>query len=258
MTPPIDVAASLARVRVVLVSTTNSGNIGATARAMRVMGLSDLVLVDPVDHLCLEAVARSAGNAELLRSATVVDTLAEAVADCSLVLGASRRARFVGPLTFTARQAGVHAAQTPLDQRIAVVFGQERAGLTNEQLARCGARLAIPTAEDYGSLNLAAAVQIACYELRMGHLSGDDATPAPVTPSAPGPPAPRAELEGFFTHLHEALVTVGFTDPTSAAHALSFERIRQLYQRAGLTQEEIHLLRGIQSRTLVAAAKSGD
>ncbi len=249
---------SLARVRVVLCEPSSAGNIGATARALRVMGLGDLALVNPVDHLHWEAVSRSAGSEEFLRRATVTETLQEAVADCTVVLGVSRRQRVHEGPPISAREAAAHIADLPVEQRVALVFGQERAGLTSEQIACCGGRLYIPVDPDYRSLNLAAAVQVVCYELRMAHLARAPTPEPEALTDKRLAPADRGEIEGLMAHMHEALVAVGYHDPANPAHRHTLERLRQVYERAILTKEEVHLLRGVQARTLAAVARRGD
>ena len=195
---------SLGRIRIVLCEPSSAGNIGASARALRVMGLSDLALVNPVDHLHWEAISRSAGSEDFLKQATVTETLQEAVADCTVVLGVSRRLRVHEGPPVSAHEAASAIADLPLDQRVALVFGQERAGLTSEQMHCCGGRLYIPVNPDYRSLNLSAAVQVVCYELRMVHMARAPAPePEPITDKRLAP-ANRGEVEGLFDHMLEA------------------------------------------------------
>ena len=229
-------------VRIVLVETTHPGNIGASARAMKTMGLSDLALVAPRAFPSEEAAARASGAADLLERARVHDTLEEAVADCAFVVGTSARARGVewpcaDPRTAAARIWDAVEA----GERAAVVFGREQSGLTNEALARCMLHVRIPTDEAFSSLNLAMAVQVLCYELRMTGLARAEHVPAdkPARPRL----ATSAELEHFHEHLERILVDAGFIHED---HPRQLKlKLRRIFQRAGLDKNEIDILRGV-------------
>ncbi len=243
----------LDHIRIVLCAPSHAGNIGAVARAMRCMGLSRLVLVAPAaDHLGPEARARASRADAVLEAAVISPDLASAVADCHLVVGTSSRARTVEAEVLDARRACEAVAARPADQA-AVVFGTERSGLTNEQLAQCHLRTYIPTAPDYRSLNLAAAVQVVAWELRMAHeVSGPGRPPsagAEVTPST------ARELAAFFDHLWQALEAIRFLRPELETAQRVKERLHRMYSRARPDVAELRLLRGIQARTLQAASR---
>lgn len=231
----------LDRVRCVLVGTTHAGNLGASARALKNMGLSDLALVRPeVAPDDPEAVARAAGAADLLARARVLPDLDSAVADCALVAGSSSRRRSLawpelGPREFAAEVAGL-----PAGARAAVVFGPERIGLDNEELARCTHLLVIPAAAEYPSLNLAQAVQLVSWELR-------SAAAQPASPPAPTERGARlathAELEAYYQRLEPVLRASGFLTADNPRHLM--HRLRRLYGRARLDHNEINILHGI-------------
>lgn len=230
----------LTRIRVVLVGTTHPGNIGSAARAMKTMGLSDLVLVDPRQFPAADATALAAGADDVLARARMVSGLAEAIDDCVWVTGTSARQRghSVPPLAPepSARALLEYAQQG----RVALVFGRESSGLTNDELDHCNALVQIPTNPDFSSLNLAAAVQVMAYTCRSMALSlVDQPTPA----HDPDPPATQAELGAMFGHLQRALVAIEFLDPDKPRHLM--RRLRHLYLRAGLTRSEVAILRGI-------------
>jgi TrmH family RNA methyltransferase len=241
-------AARMATVRVVLVATSHPGNIGAVARAMRTMGLSQLHLVTPhADPLCEEALVRASGAERLLRQAVVHDTLDEALAPCGLVLGASARMRNLPWPALGPRQCAQQVARLSTATPVALVFGRERSGLSNAELERCGTLLHIPADPDFSSLNLAAAVQICAYELRTAMLS--EQAPGAVRDE----PATTAALEGFYTHLRRVLVQSGFLQPARPGRVM--RRLRRLLARAGPERTEIDILRGI--LTAVEAAMTG-
>jgi TrmH family RNA methyltransferase len=229
-------------IRVVLTETTHPGNIGASARAMKTMGLADLVLVAPQDFPSAAATARASGADDLLAGAKVVATLADAIADCAYVVGASARLRSLPWPTVDARQCAAKLWRQSRAGRVAVVFGPEHSGLTNEHLARCHELVHIPANPVYSSLNLAMAVQVICYELRMAHPDGagldleieDEARDAPL--------ATAEELEGFHLHLEQIMRRVGFLNPD---HPKQLKlRLRRAFNRARLDQTEINILRG--------------
>ncbi len=227
--------------RFVLVETSHPGNVGATARAMKVMGFAHLVLVRPrfADVLTHEeAIAMSSGATDILAQARVVDTLAEALADSDFAIATAMTPRDFGPPTLKPREGLAElAARSPLP-RLAFVFGSERFGMANEDVYRCHAVASIPTAPDYGSLNLAQAVQLMAYEWRQA-LGG-------FAVSARTPDVKLASLQavqGTLQHWEQALTHIGFLDP--AAPKKLMPRLNQLFNRAELREEEIHILRGI-------------
>ena len=263
------------RVCIVLVEPTHPGNVGAAARAMKAMGLDRLCLVAPRRFPSAEATARAAGADDVLHAARIVGSLDEALADCGFVLGTTARSRRIEWPVFDAhegaRRAVAQAARTP----VAVVFGRESAGLTNAELDRCHALVRIPTAAHFSSLNVAAAVQILVYEMRIAAYGGDAGThgqkagargkgtearrevagahgeSAGKCPSPPSPPATTGELEGFYRHLEATLVEIGYLDP--AAPRFLMRRLRRLFNRSGPDRTEIGILRGI----LTAAVRHG-
>jgi len=233
------------RIRFVLVGTQHPGNMGAAARAMKTMGLSGLVLVAPEKPLDDEAFRRSAGAEDVLGDAPVVATLAEAVADCTLVLGCTARARRVQLeelLPAVAAQRALAKAAEPAE--VAFVFGRERTGLTNEELQLCHLAVHIPSNPDFSSLNLAAAVQVLAYETRMAVLGGIDGA-APADPEFREQPASHAQVEGMFTQLGQALDDIDFHKGRAPESAM--RKLRRLFLRTGLSEQEVRLLRGILS-----------
>ncbi len=230
--------------RFVLVGTSHAGNIGAAARAMKVMGFADLVLVAPrfADVLVHEeAVAMASGAADILVRARVVATLAEALDGVHFACATAMTPRDFGPPTRAPRE--LLAELAPGAQRVAFVFGSERYGLANEDVYRCHACLSIPTHPDYGSLNLAQAVQLLAYDWRQA-LGG-----FPVVPRTPDPTlADAAAVQGLLDHWQRALVHIGHLDPAAPKKLLP--RVNQLLNRAAPTSEEVHLLRGIATSIL--------
>ncbi len=225
-------------VRIVLVDTSHPGNIGAVARAMKNMGLAQLALVRPRDFPSEEARARAAGADDVLESAGVFDTLEEALAGCGFVAGASARLRSLPWPLMTAREAAAKVTAEAAAGTAAVVFGSERVGLSNEDLARCHVLLHIPTSPGFSSLNLAMAVQVVAYEL----LLASDTAPS-LAPTREKPLASAEEMEHFYVHLERALVARGFLNPENPRHLM--RRLRRLFNRAQPDTNEINILRGI-------------
>lgn len=225
-------------IRIVLVGTTHPGNIGATARAMKNMGLRELVLVNPKYFPHDDATARASGAEDLLESATVVSTLEAAIADCCYVAGASARSRTIGWPSMLPRDCALRLVRESEQGPVAVIFGPEKSGLSNDDLDRCHTLLTIPTDPGFSSLNLAMAVQVMSYELRLAQMNpaADDAVRG--TPLATGD-----QLEDFYTHLEEVLTASGFLDPDNPRHLM--RRLRRLFARALPDQNEINILRGI-------------
>lgn len=242
---------SLDAIRIVMIETSLSANIGSAARAMKTMGLSQLFLVNPVEVLSQEAYARSSGARNILESATVVSSLDEAIGDCSLVVGASARSRSLPWPLINPRQAAEKVIGQPQDQTVAILFGRESSGLSNEELARCQYHVHIPANPDYSSLNIAAAIQVIGYELRMAALA--DEAEYQWADIRENPPADQQSLEGYFQHLEQALVDIGYLDPNNPKQLMP--RLRRLYLRSEPDQAEINILRGILKQTLIAAGK---
>lgn len=229
-------------IRFVLVGTQHPGNIGAAARAMKTMGLARLVLVAPEKALDDVAMRRSAGAEDVLGDAPVVATLAEAVADCQLVLGCTARSRRVQLEELLPELAGQRAvAKASEGAEVAFVFGRERTGLTNEELQLCHLAVHIPSNPEFSSLNLAAAVQVLAYEVRMAQLEGQ-VQPA-REPGFGDAPASHAQLEGMFSQFGETLDQIDFHKGRAPESAM--RKLRRLFMKADLTEQEVRLLRGI-------------
>src|SRR5688572_19320748 len=209
---------SLARVRIVLVRTSHPGNIGAAARAMKTMGLRRLVLVAPRAYPHAEATALAAGADDVLDGARVVETLTDAIADCRVAYGCTARSRGVALAEHAPREAAAQLL-APGAGEVALVFGNERAGLSNDELQQCHAAVHIPSDAEYGSLNLAAAVQVLAYELRLAALAGtgDGGDASNTAREAGERDATAQELEGYFGHLERALAAIDFFKGRSPA-----------------------------------------
>ncbi|MCC2676657.1 MAG: methyltransferase, TrmH family, group 1 [Ramlibacter sp.] len=235
--------------RFVLIQPSHAGNVGAAARALKVMGFDDLVLVEPRWDDVLtrdETIERASGATDVLQKARAVDTLDEALEGMTHILATVMTPRDFGPPTFTPR---AHLATiAPQGQDVCFLFGSERYGMRNEDVYRCHAALRIPVSPDYGSLNLAAAIQVIAYEWRVA-LGGFDAPPVQPTQAADA-----AAVAGMLRHWEEALVSIGFLDP--AAPKKLMPRLNQMFNRAQPTPEEIHILRGVAKAMAEAAKKA--
>jgi len=242
-TAAIPNSAAVSRLRIVLVGTQHPGNIGAAARALKTMGLARLVLVAPEQYPSDEAFRRAAGADDLLAQAVVVPDLAQAVADCHAVLGCTARSRRVQLPEYEPREAAARAVALAGEGEVALVFGRERTGLTNEELQLCHAAVHIPANPDYSSLNLAAAVQVLSYELRLALRDGAAPTVAVATPHADELPADHAQLEGFYGQLGQTLDDIDFHKGRSPDSAL--RKLRRVFNRSQLSLQEVRLLRGI-------------
>jgi tRNA/rRNA methyltransferase len=234
--------------RFVLMHTSNPGNVGAAARAMKVMGFSDLVLVAPRwPDLPVrdEAIAMASGAADMLENIRVVAALADALDGVSHVCATAMTPRDFGPPTHAPRE--LFATLAPSAQRVAFVFGGERFGMSNDDVYRCHAVLSIPTHPDYGSLNLAQAVQLIAYEWRQA-LGGFDVVPRTAIPTL----ADAVAVQGLLAHWERALVEIGFLDPHAPKKLMP--RLNQLFNRAQLTPEDVHILRGV-AKTMSAKAR---
>ncbi|MDD1954747.1 tRNA (cytosine(32)/uridine(32)-2'-O)-methyltransferase TrmJ [Pseudomonas sp. 8209] len=246
----------LPRIRVVLVNTSHPGNIGGAARAMKNMGLLRLVLVEPNDFPSHEASARASGADDVLAGAEVVATLEDALVGCTLVVGTSARDRRIPWPLLDPRECGAKVVeQAGEGAEVALVFGREHAGLTNDELQRCHYHVHIPSNPDFSSLNLAAAVQVLVYEVRMAWLAADGQASkvekVEVASVRSAELATMDEMELFYQHLESALVDIGFLDPTKPKHLMP--RLRRLYGRSAVSRSEISILRGILTETQKAA-----
>ena len=250
--------------RIVLVETSHPGNIGACARAMKSMGLHRLYLVRPKRFPSADATARAAGADDLLQAATVCDTLTAAIHDCGFVVATSARQRHISWPVMDARECAAGALEQARDTEVALVFGRENAGLTNDELDQCHAMVTIPADPDFQSLNLAAAVQVLAYELHYqalagvaprpeeagqeiagGQDSGDDACSARAEDPRVDRPASGAELDGLYRHMEQTLIDIEYLDP--GAPKLLMRRLRRLFNRAQMLRSELNIVRGVLS-----------
>ena len=263
----------LANVRIVLVSPTHPGNIGATARAMRTMGIGDLRLVRPRRFPCAEATERAAGAFDVLDRARVVGDLTEALADCRWAVAATARPRRLEWGRLDPEEAGRELVARAASGAVAAVFGRESAGLTNEEIDRCQAVLRIPTDPDFRSLNIAAAVQITAYEIaraaartepaRVGRgdassprgYAGDHGRDGMEADAHRAGEVTAAELEGLYAHFETALADIGYLDP--GRPRLLMRRVRRLVARADIDRAELNILRGILTAAQRAAGSGG-
>lgn len=228
------------RIRVVLVNTSAPGNIGACARAMKTMGLSRLVLVAPDTYPHPEATWMAANAGDVLEAAERVDSVADAIAGCTLVIGTSARDRRLPWPQKDAREMAAGLLGAGEEEQIALLFGREDRGLSNEELQQCHWHVSIPANPDYGVLNIAQAVQILCYEIRMAWLSAE---PAPAEQEWDVPWASAEEVEGFQRHLEQTLLDIGFLDPERPRQLMP--RLRRLFTRTRLDKMEVNILRGV-------------
>lgn len=231
---------ALANVRVVLVEPQSSGNIGASARAMKNMGIADLRLVfsgERTDHLNAEARMMAMYAKDALYRAPVYPSLAEAVSDCSLVVGTTRRRGKFRHATYTSREVAARVLRTARQYPVALVFGPENVGLSNEHLRCCHELAVIPAHPDFASLNLAMAVLILCYEVFQGLPSA--AAQAPEPP----PLATAEELAGLFAHMKDTLLRIGFLGRENPERMMTY--LRRLLSRADLSPRDVRVLRGV-------------
>lgn len=230
----------LHNIRIVLVETSHAGNMGSTARAMKTMGLSNLYLVNPLIKPDAQAIALAAGARDVIENAILVDHMDDAIKDCSLVVGTSARLRTLSWPTLQPRECGVQALQASQHTPVALVFGRERVGLTNEELQRCNYQAIIPTNPYYRSLNLAMAVQILTYELRVAYLNHQYTKDMPQEKLS----YPLADdLERFYQHLEQTLQCTGFVRQAQKGQVMN--RLRRLFTRARPEERELSILRGM-------------
>jgi len=246
--PVTSKSAAVRDVRIVLVNPSHPGNIGGAARAMKTMAVNQLVLVSPRNYPDPRAVWRAAGARDLLASAIVVETLDDALADCDLIVGTSARDRRIPWPVVDAHECAKKIYEEPESSKVAILFGREDRGLKNDELNRCHLHVHVPTSEDYSSLNLAMAVQILSYELRMRSLkanSPQSETAQDATDQWDEPFANGADVERFHEHLAQTLVDIDFFNPDEPKQLLT--RLRRLFVRVRLDKMEINILRGILS-----------
>lgn len=251
------VSAHLSHVRIVMVNTTLPANIGSALRAMKTMGLSKLVLVAPKTYPHPDIDALAAGATDLIEQIEIVETLADAIKDCHLVFGTSARSRTIPWPLLDARPAAEKSISAVVNdqQDVAVVFGREDRGLTNEELALANYHVTIPVNTDYGVLNVAQAIQVICYEMRMATLaaveSGEDEAATMLVTDTESmqwdePLVTHEQMEQFYPHIEKMLAEIEFLDPKNPR--LLPLRLRRLFGRIQLDRMEYHLLRGIFSR----------
>lgn len=235
---------SLNNIRIVLIETSHPGNIGSAARAMKTMGVSDLCLVSPKQFPDSKAHVMASGADSILEAATVVDTLQEALQDCTVVVGTSARfQRQVQWPQLTARECGEFAAQESETGKVAIVFGRESSGLTNDELQLCQYLVHIPVNPDFSSLNVASAVQVLSYEVAQGMQAF--AQQPQVVKRVQDELVSADDMEGFYGHLEQALIDTRYLNPEKPK--LLMRRLRSIYGRLHLTHSELNILRGILS-----------
>ncbi|MDE5306957.1 tRNA (cytosine(32)/uridine(32)-2'-O)-methyltransferase TrmJ [Providencia stuartii] len=232
----------LDNIRIILVETSHTGNMGSTARAMKTMGLSNLYLVNPQVQPDSHAIALSAGASDVIGNATIVNSLDEALEGCKLVIGTSARSRTLSWPMVAPRECGEKSVMQAKTAPVAIIFGRERIGLTNEELQKCQYHLYIPTNPEYGSLNLAMAVQLVSYEIRMAYLALEEKNAVNSEEDEVEYP-PVEDIERFYVHLESVLNESGFI--RKAHPGLIMNKLRRLYTRAHIETQELHILRGI-------------
>jgi tRNA/rRNA methyltransferase len=241
-------ASALERVRVVLCQTSHPGNLGACARAMKTMGLQDLLLVQPRHFPHPEAHAMASRATDVLDAARVCDTLDQALQGSVFAVASTARDRDLSHAVLTPREAAARLIEEARHGPVALVLGAEKYGLTTDQVNRCNVIATIPTNAEYASLNLASALQIFAYELRLAALQ--QAAPAGKT----HPPATRDDMELFYAHLEQSMVDLGFLDPLQPKRLM--QRMRRLFERARVEREELNILRGLLAAAQDAARKA--
>lgn len=232
--------AFLSNIKIVLVETSHPGNIGAVARAMKNMSMANLCLVNPKIFPSADATARASGADDILAAAKVYQNLPDAIADCQLVLGASARCRTISWPELTPRECAEKVIIHEPGNQVAILFGRENSGLKNHELDLCHYLLRIPCNSEYSSLNIAAAVQVICYELFVA--AGVQETNR-IGDKGDMPLATAEQMESFYGHLHEALVDIGFMHPDKSKSIM--RRLRRIYNRNQLDTKELDILRGI-------------
>ncbi|MFR3707034.1 MAG: tRNA (cytosine(32)/uridine(32)-2'-O)-methyltransferase TrmJ [Enterobacter hormaechei] len=230
----------LQNIRIVLVETSHTGNMGSVARAMKTMGLTNLWLVNPLVKPDSQAIALAAGASDVIGNAQIVDTLDEALAGCSLVVGTSARSRTLPWPMLDPRECGLTSISEAELAPVALVFGRERVGLTNEELPKCHYHVAIAANPEYSSLNLAMAVQVIAYEVRMAWLATQE---KPVEPKEETAYPLVDDLERFYGHLEQTLLSTGFIREGHPGQVMN--KLRRMFTRARPESQELNILRGI-------------
>lgn len=231
----------LENISIVMVGTTHPGNVGAAARAMNNMCISQLVMVSPKCPIGEIAFARASGAHAILDQMHIVDTLEEAIQDCKLVIGSTARSRALAWPELSPPGMSQKVWSLDDETKVAIVFGREHSGLTNEELQLCNYMVSIPTNPDFSSLNVASAIQVMCYEIYKTLDEGK----VVESPTPDEPTATSFDLEGYFQHLEKVLLKTGYLNLDNPGQLL--QRLRRLYQRADLSKNEINILRGILS-----------
>ena len=242
---------SVGKIKIVLVEPSHPGNVGAAARAAKTMGIENLVLVNPESFPNPKATARATSAADVLQRAEVYPSLKQAIASCVLVVGTTARIRGLPCPEITPRKLGNRVWQEIEHGDVALVFGRESSGLSNEEMDLCQYYTTIPTNWEFSALNLAAAVQVISYEIFMAGVEATASGPVQIKKHeaviADEAPATKAELEGYFQHLNDVLLEIEFLDPKQPK--LLMRRLRHIYHRCGLNKLEVNILRGILSCT---------
>lgn len=241
----------LAHTRIVLVNTSHPGNIGAAARAMKTMGLSHLILVEPKHYPHDKAIEMASGAADILANAKVVETLNEAIADCTLVIGTSSRMRAIPWPLLNPREMAEKIKHAPIENKTAILFGREQTGLTNEELQRCHLHIHIPANPAYSSLNIAAAVQVITYELKLA-----SSTSMVEKEQWDYRKATHEEMERFYHQLKDVLIQLNFLKLSAPKQLMT--RLRRLFYRAEPDVMEMNILRGILSAIQDSFKKKDD
>ena len=244
----------LNKIKIILVGTTHPGNIGATARAMKTMGLTQLVLVSPKIFPDAEATARASGADDILAAAIIHQTFADAISDCHFVFGTSTRNRSIPwPLHSPAEAADLTMDMSENDSTVAIVFGRESSGLANEELELCNAMIQIPTAAGFSSLNLASAVQIISYEMRKKALQE---SPDSEEATEKTPLATLEQIQQLYGHLQQCLIDIGYFDPDKPRRLM--RRLKRIINRSQFDANEYNIARGILTAAQEAAKKDKD
>lgn len=237
----------LSRIRIVLCRPSHPGNIGAAARAMKTMGLSRLCLVSPKQFPDPEADTRATGAVDLLQQAEICSNLQDALAGTVFVVALSARRRDLGPEIGEPREMVARLLSAAAEGEVALVFGNETVGLSNDEIQLCHAAVSIPTNPDFSSLNLGSAVQVLCYEVRMAAFAGQPPLSDVLATPFASPIATHAEVEGFYVHLESVMTTTGFFNPEQPGRLLP--KLRRLFGRVRLERDEVNILRGVLAAT---------
>lgn len=245
----------LSRIRVVLCRPSHPGNIGAVARAMKTMGLTNLYLVLPKQFPDPEADTRATGAVDVLQRAKITSSLADALAGSSFAVALSARQRDLGPVVGQPRETIARLLEEAGHGDVALVFGNETVGLTNEEILHCQAAVTIPTNPEFSSLNLGSAVQVLCHECRMAAFSEKPPVVAQGVTPFTSPAATQDEVEGLIGHLESVMTATGFFNPEQPGRLMP--KLRRLFGRARLEHDEINILRGILASTQVKTSHGG-